>query len=59
MCDLTEPVAWSQPTVSDHMMVLVDAGLLTRARRGRWVYYRLVPGSMDSLAEVLAVPAGV
>jgi ArsR family transcriptional regulator len=61
MCDLTEPVALSQPPVSHHMKVLVDAGLLTRERRGKWAYYRLVLGAMDSLARVLslAVQAGV
>jgi len=60
ICDLTDPVALSQPTVSHHMKVLVDAGLLTREQRGKWAYYRLVPGAMDSLAKVLslAVPAG-
>jgi ArsR family transcriptional regulator len=43
------------------MKVLVHAGLLTRDQRGKWAYYRLVPGSMDSLARMLslAVPAGV
>lgn len=59
ICELTVPVELSQPTVSHHMKVLVDAGLLTREQRGRWAYYRLVPGAMDSLARVLAlaVPA--
>jgi DNA-binding transcriptional ArsR family regulator len=61
ICGLTEPVALSQRTVSHHMKVLVGAGLLTRDQRGKWAYYRLVPGSMDSLAKMLslAVPAGV
>ena len=54
ICDLTEPVALSQPTVSHHMRVLVDAGLLTRDQRGKWAYYRLVPGAMDSLAAALS-----
>jgi ArsR family transcriptional regulator, arsenate/arsenite/antimonite-responsive transcriptional repressor len=60
ICDLTEPVDLSQPTVSHHMKVLVDAGLLTREQRGKWAYYRLVPGAMNSLAKVLslAVPPG-
>jgi ArsR family transcriptional regulator len=42
------------------MKVLVDAGLLTREQRGKWAYYRLVPGAMNSLAKVLslAVPPG-
>lgn len=59
ICDLTEPVGLSQPTVSHHMKVLVDAGLLTREQRGKWAYYRLTPGAMESLARALslAVPA--
>jgi len=53
VCDLTEPVGLSQPTVSHHLKVLVDAGLLTRDKRGVWAYYALVPGSLDALAAVL------
>ena len=51
VCDLTEPLGLSQPTVSHHLKVLVDAGILTRDKRGTWAYYRLVPGSLGSLAE--------
>ncbi len=54
ICDLTAPVGLSQPTVSHHMRVLVDAGLLQREQRGRWAYYRLVPGALDALARILA-----
>jgi len=57
ICELTEPVGLSQPTVSHHMKVLVDAGLLTREQRGKWAYYRLVPGTIDSLAQTLALVA--
>jgi ArsR family transcriptional regulator len=53
VCDLTEPVGLSQPTVSHHLKVLVDAGLLTRDKRGVWAYYALVPGALDALAGVL------
>ncbi len=53
VCDLTEPLALSQPTVSHHLKVLVEAGLLTRDKRGVWAYYALVPGALDSLAGVL------
>lgn len=53
VCDLTEPVGLSQPTVSHHLRVLVDAGLLEREQRGKWAYYRLVPGALDSLAQAL------
>ncbi len=51
VCDLIEPVGLSQPTVSHHLKVLVDAGLLEREKRGVWAYYRLVP---DRLADVAA-----
>jgi ArsR family transcriptional regulator, arsenate/arsenite/antimonite-responsive transcriptional repressor len=53
VCDLTEPLGLSQPTVSHHLKVLVDAGLLTREKRGVWAYFTLVPGALDSLAAVL------
>jgi ArsR family transcriptional regulator len=53
VCDLTAPVGLSQPTVSHHLKVLVDAGLLTRTKRGVWSYYALVPGALDDLADVL------
>jgi len=51
VCDLTEPLGLSQPTVSHHLKVLVDAGILTRDKRGTWAYYRLVPRALRSLAE--------
>ena len=54
VCDLTEPLRLTQPTVSHHLKVLVDAGLLTRDKRGVWVYFALVPGALDSLAAVLS-----
>ncbi|TNM38378.1 winged helix-turn-helix transcriptional regulator [Nocardioides albidus] len=57
VCDLTEPVRLSQPTVSHHMKQLVEAGLATREQRGRWAYYRVAPGVLGSLAEALA-PGG-
>lgn len=56
VCDLTEPVKLSQPTVSHHLKVLVDAGLLTRSKRGTWSFYALVPGALDQLAEILRTP---
>lgn len=40
VCDLTDPVGLSQPTISHHMKVLAEAGLVTREQRGRWAYYR-------------------
>ena len=53
VCDLTEPLELAQPTVSHHLKVLVDAGILSRSKRGTWAYYRLVPGSLNSIAGVL------
>jgi ArsR family transcriptional regulator len=53
-CDLVEPVGRSQPTVSHHLSMLVDAGLLTRERRGKWAWYRLVPERLESLQAALA-----
>jgi ArsR family transcriptional regulator len=43
VCDLTESLGLTQPTVSHHLKVLTDAGILTRERRGTWAYFRLVP----------------
>ena len=54
VCDLTAPLGLSQPTVSHHLKVLVDAGFLTRSKRGTWAYYRLVPDSLDTVARLLA-----
>ena len=53
VCDLTDVLTLSQPTISHHLKVLVDAGYLTRSKRGTWSYYRLVPGVLDSLAATL------
>ncbi len=53
VCDLTAPLGLSQPTVRHHLKVLVDAGLLTREKRGRWAYHRAVPEALDALARVL------
>jgi ArsR family transcriptional regulator len=52
-CDLVAPSGRSQPTVSHHMKVLVDAGLVTREKRGLWVWYRAVPERLDALRAVL------
>ncbi|MGC5168688.1 ArsR/SmtB family transcription factor [Luteimicrobium sp. DT211] len=57
VCDLTGPVGLAQATVSHHLKILVDAGLLTREQRGRWSYYSVVDGALgevfDSLVRVL------
>ena len=53
VCDLTAAFALSQPTVSHHLRILRDAGLVEAERRGTWAYYRLVPASIESLRGVL------
>ena len=58
ICDLTEPVGLSQPTVSHHMKQLVAAGLATRDQRGKWAYYRVAPAALRSLSAALAPTAG-
>ena len=54
VCELVEPVGRSQPTVSHHLRILADAGLIVGEKRGRWVWYRAVPGRLDQLRGVLA-----
>ena len=58
MCDLTSAFALTQPTISHHLKVLREAGLIDSERRGTWVYYRLVPAALERMAELLSVPAG-
>ena len=53
VCHLTEPLGLAQPTVSHHLKVLLDAGLVERERRGSWAYYRLVPETFGVLRRVL------
>ncbi|WP_062293197.1 ArsR/SmtB family transcription factor [Demequina phytophila] len=53
VCDLTEPVGLSQPTVSHHLKVLTEAGFLSRSKRGTWAYYALVPGALDRVSRAL------
>ena len=53
VCDLTAPFALSQPTISHHLKVLREAGLLDCERRGTWVWYRVVPAGLAQLAAVL------
>jgi ArsR family transcriptional regulator len=56
VCHLVEPLGLSQPTVSHHLKILFEAGLLDRERRGTWVFYRIVPERLAALRDVLAVP---
>lgn len=58
-CDLIEPLGRSQPTVSHHLSVLVDAGFLLREKRGKWAWYRIVPERLEQLRAALGpTPAG-
>ena len=53
VCDLTAAFALSQPTISHHLKVLRDAGLVESSRRGTWAYYRVVPETLAALAAAL------
>ncbi len=57
VCDFTEPLGLKQPTVSYHLKLLTDAGLLEREKRGSFAYYRLADGALDRLTDVVAAPA--
>jgi ArsR family transcriptional regulator len=54
VCDLTEPLGLTQPTISHHLKILVDAGIFTREKRGVWAFYALIPAAMDALSELLS-----
>jgi ArsR family transcriptional regulator len=60
ICDLTGPVALSQPTVSHHMKLLVDAGLVSREQRGKWAYYRVLDDTLRAVAQAITplTPSG-
>lgn len=53
VCHLVEPIGLSQPTVSHHLKVLTEAGLLEREKRGTWVYYRVVPSQLEAVRGTL------
>lgn len=53
VCDLTEPLGLSQPTVSHHLKVLTEAGFVTREKRGVWAYYTLQPVALAQLVSHL------
>jgi ArsR family transcriptional regulator, arsenate/arsenite/antimonite-responsive transcriptional repressor len=55
VCDLIEPVGLGQSTVSHHLKILMEAGFLTRSKRGTWAYYKLVPGALGELSQLLDV----
>ena len=58
VCDLEQHFALSQPTISHHLKVLREAGLLSSERRGTWVYYALVRGAFDGLSDFHALLKG-
>ena len=53
VCDLTAAFDLAQPTISHHLKVLRDAGLVESSRRGTWAYYRVVPETLGALAAAL------
>ena len=59
VCRLEPALGLSQPTVSYHLKLLVEAGLLERERRGRFAYYRLAAGALDRLGELVRGPAAL
>ena len=52
-CNLEGPLAKSQPTISHHTRVLSEAGLIEGEKRGRWMWWRIVPGQMQRLRDLL------
>lgn len=52
-CDFVEPLGKSQPTVSHHLKVLAEAGLVVAEKRGRWVWYSVVTERLESLRDAL------
>ncbi|WP_036557828.1 ArsR/SmtB family transcription factor [Nocardia brasiliensis] len=58
VCEVSEGIDVTQPTISHHLKVLREAGLLTSERRASWVYYRVVPQALHQLSELLAAEAG-
>jgi len=54
-CSLEGPLGKSQPTISHHTRILVEAGLITGEKRGRWMWWRAVPERLDEVARILSV----
>lgn len=54
VCDLTPLVGLAQPTVSHHLKVLTEAGLLERERRGSWAWFRIVPARLEDVRAIFA-----
>ncbi len=53
VCELTEPLGLTQPTISHHLKILVDAGIFSRDKRGVWAWYALRPAALPALAAIL------
>jgi ArsR family transcriptional regulator len=56
VCELTDAFDLTQPTISHHLKVLREAGIITSERRGTWVYYRLEPAVLDRIGALLRAP---
>ncbi|MEV4575220.1 metalloregulator ArsR/SmtB family transcription factor [Nonomuraea jabiensis] len=56
VCELTGAFAVTAPTISHHLKVLREAGLIDSQRRGTWVYYWIIPATLKRLTSVLALP---
>jgi ArsR family transcriptional regulator len=54
VCHLTEPLGLGQPTVSHHLKVLLEAGLVEREQRGSWAFFRVVPDQLDAVRQLLS-----
>ena len=57
VCELTDAFDLTQPTISHHLKVLREAGIITSERRGTWVYYRLETAVLDRMGALLTAPA--
>ena len=57
VCNLTEPLRLSQPTVSHHLKMLSEAGIVEREQRGRWAFFRLRPETLQLLSGAFEAPA--
>jgi ArsR family transcriptional regulator, arsenate/arsenite/antimonite-responsive transcriptional repressor len=56
VCELTEAFDLTGPTISHHLRVLRETGLVSSERRGTWIYYRVVPTRLAALSDVLQIP---
>src|SRR6187401_2441806 len=59
VCNLTETFDLSQPTISHHLKILREAGLVESEGRGTWAYYRIVPEALSRLGEVFSTPNAI